>query len=161
MPIAFSIKSLLVFVAAIAVTIVGSQKFHSLYCLQELKHRARVGDTCSVSETLRYARDRKFSEDWADEFWVAAAKGSELRMLSCFVLENDINRSIDGRRTALMVAATNGNFNATKFLLAQRADATITDSSNRTAFDLAVTGGHKGVAELLMAYQQTSWDAIS
>lgn len=161
MQFSFSIKTLLLLVAAVATTIVGSERLHELYCLQELNRRAVAGDGCSVVETLSYASDRGFREDWSDGTWAAAAARGDCYILRILVeVVDDVDRQLHRDRTALMIAAENGHFNATKYLLVVGADANARTPQNKTALDLARANEHLAVAALISAVQQDRWDTI-
>lgn len=156
----FSLKTLLGVVTVFAVTLVGSQKLHRLYCLRELNRCVENGDLCSVIELLGYAEDQNFSEGWADETWVTAAKRGDFITLRHFSLKNDLNRKIEGDQTALMLVAANGHFNMAKFLLVQGVDTTIRNASGKTAFDIATSANQLEIATLIAASQSDSWEII-
>lgn len=156
----FSLKTLFAAFTILAVTLVGSRKLHSLYCLRVLDRSVEIGNGCSILETLAYANDQGFRAGWANRTWATAAKRGDFYTLKYFSKKDDINREIEGDSTALMLAAENGHFNATKFLLVHGADATICNANGLTAYDLAITTKHLEVAKLLEVSQGDTWKSL-
>ena len=80
--------------------------------------------------------------------------------LGPFTHEFDINHRIGGNQTALMIAATNGKFDAVNMLINNGADWRLLDADGYTAADLAAGAGHPVVSSLLYLRDSKDWAQI-
>ena len=71
-----------------------------------------------------------FPPKWAESALIYAAESGDLSALSPFTYEFDINHKIRGNRTALMLSAMNGKFDAVKMLIDEGADSAMRDNQN-------------------------------
>ena len=78
-----------------------------------------------------------------------------------FVHRSNINRKIDGDRTALMHAAANGQVHLVKFLIEESVDTTLADRDKNTASEIAASNGHLGIAGLIDVYENDDWKRIA
>jgi len=78
-----------------------------------------------------------------------------------FVHSSNINRKIDDDRTALMHAASHGQFYIVKFLIEQSVDTMQLDKNRETAADIAARNGHDAVAAFIDVYNNDDWQRIT
>lgn len=109
---------------------------------------------------LRYGDECGFPDDWADELLESASSAGDLMTVYSFVYGADINRKIDGHRTAVMHAAANGQFHLVKFLIEENVDLSLVDSNNKTAAEIATDNGHFGIASFINVSENDDWQRI-
>lgn len=113
-----------------------------------------------VSDWLRYGEEHGFPEDWADDVLQSAASEGDLMTVFSFFIRSDIDRKIDGHRTALMHAAANGQLHVVKFLVEKDVDVSLLDFNNKSASEIASENGHHGIASFIDIRQNDDWDRI-
>lgn len=85
----------------------------------------------------------------------AAASGRRSEVIAVLLAHAvDVNARQQGGWTALHAAARNGDVETVRLLLAQGADAFCLAENNQSPLDLALTGGHQAVVDLLDARTQ-------
>ena len=90
----------------------------------------------------------------------SASSEGDLMTVYSFVYGSDINRKINGHRTAVMHAAANGQFNLVKFLVEENVDLALVDSDNKTAAEIATDNGNFGIASFIDVRENDDWQSI-
>ena len=118
---------------------------------EPLKYAMREGNAEMV-EFLEQAGalcSNKSRVDLSYKYCRSAAEGDIQTMRRLLAGKVSIDAVDYDHKSALQLAASNGQDNVVKFLVAARADVNYQDSWSKTAMDHAVQGGHFSVQEIL------------
>jgi ankyrin repeat protein len=84
----------------------------------------------------------------------AAAAGRKADVIAVLLEYGaDVNARQHGGWTPLHAASQNGDGNLVRLLMAHGADRSLRAANNQSAMDLALTGGHQGVVDILDEYE--------
>jgi len=113
-----------------------------------------------VGDLLRYGAECGFPDNWADDLLADASREGDLMTVIAFVNCSDIDRKIDGDRTALMHASANGQFHLVKYLVEENAETGTRDRNGKTAAEIAVENNHEPISGYIVASQSELWGSV-
>lgn len=116
------------------------------FSVQDLAEASGVNFETTAKSRLRYAR--------VGLLWQAAQKGQALQLEKIVGQGVPVNARDSAGRTALMLAAINGQTTAVQKLLALGADSTLLDRDGLSAARQARRMGHARTAEVIEAGRQ-------
>ena len=157
----FTIRLLLVVIAAIFCSLVGAKEVYRRGMLSKFRESIERSDLCGANDVLREAQSKGLANDWADAEFQRAAANGDWHTLLCMDVCMNLSRPINGGQTAMMYMAKRGDHSAVKnLLLRYDVDVEVLDSKGRTAADIALDNGYPAIASLIDVYAHDDWAKI-
>ncbi|KAK3990696.1 ankyrin repeat-containing domain protein [Cladorrhinum sp. PSN332] len=123
---------------------------------------SEIGHKEIVEELLAFGADRNYQDINGQSALHIAAENGHTEVLPVLLEGCDdclLELKDRGRRTALLAAATNGDFGVVGLLLARGPQVTARDDLGRTALVVAAQSGHFEVVDVLLGQQNSDREA--